>query len=134
MCALRGPPGSSLFVDTLSVSGHDVCGFVCIVSSPDPSGSMFHAQVYHGDEDGVAHITQRQRKTRAGECIIVIREQLTVAHTTQLKAIMKLPSLAWSSLYGLFLSLSSLRIFLSALWPLSPFHCMLAPYGLRLAD
>lgn len=58
-----------MFVDTLSVSGHDVCGFVCIVSSLDPSGNVFHAQVYHGDEDGVVHITQRERGRRERESV-----------------------------------------------------------------
>lgn len=116
-----------MFADTLSVSGDDVCGFVCIVSSPLRKRRV-RAQVYHGDEDGVAHITWRERRGR--ECIIVIREQLTVAHTTQLKAIMKLPSLAWSSTASLVLSFS-LFLYVSpssfAPCPLSPLHWALAP-------
>ena len=55
-----------MYLPILSPSpGDDVCGFVCIMSSLLRKQRV-RAQVYHGDEDGVAHIMQRERKTRTG--------------------------------------------------------------------
>lgn len=133
--ARRGPPGFSPVY---------ICRY--FLSSPSPSSLLLmlmfadsyalcplhlrkrgggRAQVYH--EDRVVHITHSEKRRR--ECIIVIREQLTVAHTTQLKAIMKLPSLAcfiYTHTYSLSLSLLpslfSASPSSSGPCPLSPFH------------
>lgn len=112
---------------SLSVSGDDVCGFVCIVSSPSPPEALrVRAQVYHGDEDGVAHIMLRERKTRAG---VYHRNKGTADSGTYYAAKSNYEAaISRVEFYGLFRSLS---LYVSpssfAPCPLSPFHWALAP-------
>lgn len=109
---------------SLSVSGDDVCGFVCIVSSPSPPEALrVRAQVYHGDEDGVAHIMLRERKTRAG---VYHRNKGTADSGTYYAAKSNYEAaISRVEFYGLFRSLSlSLHI--------SVFLCPLPPFSVPL--
>lgn len=115
----RGP--TSVFADSLSVSGDDVCGFVCIVASPFRKQRV-RAQVYHGDEDWVAHITQWERKTLVGVYHRNKGERTADSGTYYVAKSNYEAAISRVEFYGLFRSLSlSLHVSSFFLCPLPPF-------------